>query len=106
MGFAALKISFWVLAKMLWLAFYAVVGVVRLPRAIVGLGHALVAVVTGGVRCTCGNNVPLSGTFVCTGCDFTYEGSAFSCPNPDCPAPSASDATCACGLSVQSPFRF
>ena len=77
-------------------------------RAVATTADALhvLDVIHEGLVCPRGHPVPTTGTFECKACGFVYEGSAFACPNPECPAPTATYCFCStCGLSVPSPFR-
>ncbi len=66
----------------------------------------LVKVESEGLFCPRGHPVPTTGTFECKACGFVYEGSAFACPNSECPAPTATYCFCpTCRLAVPSPYR-
>jgi len=71
-------------------------------------GHSAFASVKGGsLRCPKGHAVPLSGgTYECSACGFTYQGSILRCGNPECRAITPFVNCPECGLSVRNPFRW
>ena len=68
--------------------------------------HLARVVFGNGLTCPRGHPVPTFGTYQCSACGFTFEGSAWRCPNPECMAPVSPRTECpTCSLSVRNPCR-
>jgi len=89
------------------LLFWALHLIGRFVRALRdGLGAAR-SLRRGQLHCPRGHVVPMQGQARCTACEFVYNGSLLSCPNPECPVPTTAYLNCPeCGLSVRNPFRW
>lgn len=59
----------------------------------------------GGVRCPEGHSFSTEGTYTCSSCRFTYQGSIWRCANPECHAGTAFANCPTCRLSVRNPYR-
>jgi len=107
--FELLFLVFKLLIKLLLLAFEAVFWIFYFLRQLFFKGYdatkAARSVQGGSLRCPRGHEVPTEGVAECTECGYTWEGSLWRCPNPECGAVTPFLDCPSCGLSVRSPYR-
>lgn len=61
---------------------------------------------SGGFHCPAGHPIATDDVALrCDACGFTYRGSIWRCPNPECRLPSSFVDCPTCGRSVRNPYR-